>query len=57
MTESKEDDPHDEVTHWVGNLPQESNDSTERTDKRTTRRSKQSDVQRQESPMAEGRKA
>lgn len=57
MTESKEDDPHDEVTHWIGNLSQESNDSGKRTDKRTTRRPKQSDVQRQESPMAEGRKA
>jgi len=55
MTESKEDDPHDEVTHWIGNLPQESSDSAERTDKRTTRRSKQSDVQRKEPPMAEGR--
>ena len=53
MTDENEDDPHDESTHWIGNLPQESNDSTERTDKRTTRRSKQSDVQRKEPPMAE----
>jgi hypothetical protein len=57
MTESKEDDPHDEVTHWVGNLPQESNDSGKRTDKRNTRRSKQSNVQRQESSVAERGKA
>jgi len=55
MTEGSEDDPHDESTHWIGNLPQESNDSTERTDKRTTRRSKQPDVQRKKPPMAEGR--
>ena len=55
MTDENEDDPHDESTHWIGNLPQESNDSTERTDKRTTRRSKQPDVQRKKPPMEKGR--
>jgi len=55
MTDENEDDPHDESTHWIGNLPQESNDSTERTDKRNPRRTKQSDVQRKELPVAEGK--
>jgi hypothetical protein len=57
MTEEsgEEDDPTDDVTHWVGNLPESSTDSTERTDKRNPRRTKQSDVQRKELPVAKGK--
>jgi len=57
MTEEsgEEDDPTDDVTHWVGNLPESSTDSTERTDKRNPRRAKQSDVQRKELPVAKGK--
>jgi hypothetical protein len=51
----EEDDPTDDVTHWVGNLPESSTDSTERTDKRNPRRTKQSDVQRKELPVAKGK--
>ena len=57
MTEEsgEEDDPTDDVTHWVGNLPESSTDSTERTDQRDPRRTKQSDVQRKELPVAKGK--
>ena len=57
MTEEsgEEDDPTDDVTHWGGNLPESSTDSTERTDKRNPRRTKQSDVQRKELPVAKGK--
>lgn len=55
MTNTNEDDPHDEVTHWIGNLSQESNDSTECTIERTTGREQQPDVQRKELPVADGR--
>ena len=55
--DGEDDDPTDDVTHWVGNLPEPSTDSTERSDKRDTRRSEQSDVQRKEPPVAERGKA
>lgn len=57
MTEEngEDDDPTDDVTHWVGNLPEPSTDSTERTDQRDTGRTKQSDVQRKELPVAKGK--
>ena len=48
----EQDDPTDDVTHWVGNLPKPSDDSTERSDQRPTGRAKQSDVQRKELPVA-----
>lgn len=53
--EGQEDDPSDDVTHWVGNLSEPSTDSTERSDKRPARRAKQSDVQRKELPVAKGK--
>jgi hypothetical protein len=56
-TGEKEDDPTDDVTHWVGNLPESSNDSAERTDQRTTGRPEQSDVQRKKLPVAKGKEA
>ena len=37
MTKIMKDDPHDECTHWIGNLPKTDNDSTERPDKCNTR--------------------
>jgi hypothetical protein len=54
MGEEK-DDPTDDVTHWVGNLPKSSADSAERSDQRPTRRAKQSDVQRKKLPVAKGK--
>ena len=53
--DGEDDDPTDDVTHWVGNLPEPSTDSTERSDKRNPGRAKQSDVQRKELPVAEGK--
>lgn len=52
METGEDDDPSDDVTHWVGNLPQSSDDSSERTDKRTVGRAEQSDVQRKKLPVA-----
>ena len=48
------DDPHDDITDRLGDLPKTDTDSNERTIKRNTRRTKQSDVQRKEPPVAEG---
>ena len=56
MTQER-DDPHDDSTNWIGNLPKEGTDSTERTTKRTSRRAKQSDVQRKEPRLASQEKA
>jgi hypothetical protein len=53
MVGTEDDDPTDDVTHWIGKIPKESIDEHERTDKRNTRRSKQPDVQRKEPPVAE----
>ena len=54
MVGTEDDDPTDDVTHWVGKIPKESSDSTERTDQRDTRRKQQSDVQRTKSSMEKG---
>ena len=53
----EKDDPHDDITESLGNLFKENTDSNERPDKRNTRRTKQSDVQRKKSPVAERGKA
>ena len=55
MNDGEDDDPTDDVTHWVGNLPEPSTDCTERTDKCNPGRTKQSDVQRKELPVAKGK--
>ncbi len=51
------DDPHDDITDRLGDLPKENTNSTKRSDKRDPGRTKQSDVQRKESPVAERGKA
>ena len=51
------DDPHDDITDRLGDLPKTDTDSTKRSDKRDTGGSKQSDVQRKKSPMAKSGKA
>ena len=51
------DDPHDDITDRLGDLPKENTNSIKRPDKRDTRRTKQSDVQRKKSPVAERGKA
>jgi len=55
MAGTDEDDPHDDVTHWAGQVPEASDDSSKRTTKRRARRRQQPDVQRTEPPMEEGR--
>jgi hypothetical protein len=55
MAEIERDDPHDDITQWIGNLPKTNTDSTERTTERDTRRPQQPDVQRKEPPVEEGR--
>ena len=56
MTKEK-DDPHDDSTNWIGNLPKEGSDCNERPDKRTARWPKQSNVQRKEPRLAAQEKA
>ena len=51
----EKDDPHDDITDSLGNLPKTDTDSHERPNKRNTRRTKQSDVQRKKPPVAERR--
>jgi len=51
----EKDDPHDDITDNLGNLPKADTDSNERPNKRNTRRTKQSDVQRKKPPVAERR--
>ena len=51
------DDPHDDITDRLGDLPKADTNSNERSNKRDTRRTKQSDVQRKKSPVAERGKA
>ena len=46
------DDPHDDSAHWAGQLRSKSNDGTECTTKRTTRRAEQPDVQRKKPRLA-----
>lgn len=50
----KEDDPHDDITDWLGNLPKASTDSTKRPTERDTGGPEQPDVQRKEPPVEEG---
>lgn len=52
METGEDDDPSDDVTHWVGNLPQSSTYSSKRTDKRTVGRAEQPDFQRKKLPVA-----
>jgi len=52
----EEDDPHDDISDRLGSLPKKDTDSNKRTTKRDHRRTKQSDVQRKEPPVAERRK-
>ena len=51
----KSDDPHDDISNWISNLPEAHTDSPERTDERATGRAEQPDVQRKEPPMEKGR--
>lgn len=51
------DDPHDDITDRLAELPKTSDDSDKHPDKRDTRRTNKSDVQRKKSPMAKGREA
>lgn len=55
--DTDEDDPMDDSTHWIGNLPEQSVDCTERVAQRSSRWSQQPDIQRKELPVAERRKA
>jgi hypothetical protein len=53
----EKDDPHDDISDRLGDLYKEGTNGSKRTDKRDIRRTKQSDVQRKESPVAERGKA
>ena len=48
MEETERDDPHDDSTNWIGNLPKAGADSTECPAKRVARWPQQSDIQRKE---------
>lgn len=54
--EAEDDDPHDESTHWIGKIHEESVDSNERDTERDTRRTKQSNVQRKKPSMEKRQK-
>jgi hypothetical protein len=56
MTEGSEDDPHDESTHWIGQIRKESTNSNERDTERNTRRTEQPNVQRKKPPVAKRKK-
>ena len=56
MTDENEDDPHDDSTHWAGQIHKESTDSNERDTERDTRRTEQPNVQRKKSSMAKRKK-
>ena len=53
----EKDDPHDDISDRLGDLSKENTNGSKRPDKRDTRRTEQSDVQRKESPVAERGKA
>ena len=53
----EKDDPHDDISDRLGDLFKENINGSKRPDKRDTRRTEQSDVQRKESPVAERGKA
>jgi hypothetical protein len=55
MEGTEDDDPHDESTHWIGKIREESVDSHERDAERDTRRKQQPNVQRKKPPMEKGR--
>ena len=57
MNGIEEDDPHDDISDRLGDLPKKDTDSPKRTNKRDTGRTKQSDVQRKEPSVAERGKA
>jgi len=44
MTKLKMDDPHDDCTHWAGNLSEENTNSDKRAAKRIARRTPKPDV-------------
>lgn len=50
-----EDDPIDDTTHWVGNLPKAGVDSDKCSTECDTGGPQQPDIQRKEPPVAEGR--
>ena len=56
MTDENEDDPHDESTHWLGKIREESVDSNERDTERNTRRTEQPNVQRKKPPVEKRKK-
>ena len=56
MTDTiNEDDPHDDITDWLGNLPKAPTDSAQRSTECDTGGPEQPDVQRKEPPVEEGR--
>jgi hypothetical protein len=55
METDEDDDPIDDVSHWVGQLPKQNTYIPERTAERDTGRRQQPDVQRKKPPVAEGR--
>jgi len=54
--EAEDDDPHDETTHWLGKIREESTHSNERDTERDTRWTEQSNVQRKKPPMEKRKK-
>ena len=52
---TERDDPHDDVTEWLGSLPKESADSPERPPECSSRGRQQPDIQRKELPLAQER--
>ena len=55
MEETSGDDPHDESTHWLSKIREESTNRNERDAERDTRRKQQPNVQRKKPPMEKGR--
>jgi len=55
MDQGPEDDPIDDITHWIGNLPETPTDSTECPTERDTGRPQQSDILSKKPPVAERR--
>lgn len=53
--EAEDDDPHDESTHWLGQIHQKSSDSDKRDSERDIRGKQQPNVQRKEPPMEKRR--
>ena len=52
---TKGDDPHDESTQWIGNLPKAGTNNAKHSTERDPRRKDEPDVQRKELPKTEGR--